>query len=142
MVVQASATATLTMKGRYEFLRLGVPFNETDVLSVRYKSANSAQMRFGGGVTRNIGRRYGIRAGVVIQSEPNKFTISIDSSPTSVVGSPAGIAIVPGGTNSVRFSTVAGTVSSLSGTISSFETFVGHGWKTNVAFDGGIFFRF
>jgi len=142
MVGQASPSATLTMKGRYEFIRLGVPFNETDTLSVRYKSANSAAIRFGGGVTRNIGRHYGVRAGVLIQSEPNKFHISIDSSPTLVAGSPTGIAVVPGGTSSIRFSTVPGTVSSLSGTLTGFETFVGHGWKTNVSFDGGIFFRF
>jgi len=142
MAAQTGAPLMVTVTGDYQFVRLGVPFHETDTATIRYHVANSAFFRAGGGATFALGRRYGLRGDMVVMVEPNNLRVTVETTPVGVAGLPTGVAVVPGLTNSIRFSTVAGTPSSLSTTLPEFETYAGGGLRLNVMFTGGLFFRF
>jgi hypothetical protein len=142
VATRTGSPLTVTVTGDYQFLRLGVPFHETDTVMIRYNVASAAFFRAGGGATIALGRRYGLRGDMVVMVQPNNLRVSVETTPANVVGSPTGVGVVPGLTNSIRFSTVAGTPSSLSTTLSEFETYAGGGLRLNVMFTGGLFFRF
>jgi hypothetical protein len=139
---QAGAEMAFTMAGDYQFVRLGVPFHEEDTVTVRYRSASVPFLRFGGGVTKDLGRKYGVRGDLGLILEPNRLRVVIDTTPTAVAGNPAGTGVVFGGPNTIRFSTVPGTPTSLSTELFEFETFKGAGLRVNLVASAGLFIRF
>lgn len=144
LIAATGSDASIGITGNYDFVRRTnpfPPFNETDRLMIRYDTGTSFLMSFGGGVTRDLTQRLGIRADAAFTAFPDRLTIHIDTSPSLVVGSPTGVTQLLG-TPGLQFSTAAGIPSNLSTSLVSFQTFQGAGWRTGLRVEAGLFFRF
>jgi hypothetical protein len=145
-VFNRGVNPSATLTGSYSFLfGATIPLSETDTLTVRTASEDTALIGvLGGGFTFDVSDRHGIRADLRLQLGGSPVNTVIDATP-AVVMTGAPFAISTGLNPSVQFAntTTLNRPSSLSGPrIAGQETFSGSGTNRQMTFAVGYFVRF
>jgi hypothetical protein len=143
-VSASPAPPTVTLTGRYSFISMfGAPFSETDTVTVRYGFRPAAVAMIGGGLTRDLGARVGIRLDARVHVGQNRLRTMLEARPviaqqfppvtTSTLSVPA-----------LQFTnnTASTNRSSLGGLITDFATFESRGWTSHVGVTAGWYVRF
>ena len=142
-VITDADDASVRLRGNYQFRLIDAfPFNETDIVDVRFTRRESAPVGLaGGGFTFDVARRQALRFDVRVHVGPGGHDTTVVATPSAVTGTAA--VALPSRTNpSLQFSTVPGNPSSLSGNLPSLETFRGDGLETRVLVSVGYVVRF
>jgi hypothetical protein len=144
LTIPTGTLPSATLEGRYRFSVLGeVPIDETDRVSLRYTRATTFVGVAGGGLARDMSKRWGVRLDGRILFGPDTTRVLLDAHPSSVRGAPTGF--IESFTNpAIQFSNdpSTGRVSSLGGTaLDAVAAFKG-GWQMRTIATVGVFARF
>ena len=141
--IRSGDLPTARLLGSYGFtlLTLG-PFQETDVILVRFTEKDTTPVGvFGGGVKYALSPRQGLRADVRVHVGPNSINTHVDTLPGRVVGGPPFVRL-SATTPSLVLSNTASVRSNLTGPpIDDLKTFTGSGADIQTSLTVGYYLR-
>jgi hypothetical protein len=143
VITQVGESPELVLEGKYRFAINGsMPIDETDRATVRVSRRPTLVAVLGGGLRRDLSRRWGVRMDGRVLIGRTATRLAVDATPGSVTGTPAGF-IESFTYPNLQFSNNAttGRVSTLGGTVEDFITSSG-GIQTRLRVTVGIFVRY
>ncbi len=136
----------VTLTGNYAFVTPGgSPIAETDQVSLRYHTSNSAVFAIGAGLRQWVTSHSGIRLDFRATLGSETTSVHVNATPTSVAGTPAGFVVQQPSNLSatVVFSNTAAQQTSLSGpAVVDLATAAASGFRFQWALTAGWFWRF
>lgn len=146
MSIARNGTSAI-VRGVYDFRSpAGLPFRETDTVTMKFSSGSGLLGFAGGGVTYALTERTGIRFDAGVAASQSKFTTTLSTAPVRTTNAaPLGVLVITSSNPSIQFVNFnsATTLSTLSGTaLQGVETFRGRGLQLQPAITVGIYRRF
>jgi hypothetical protein len=137
---------TVTLTGNYAFTAPGgVPIAETDKVSLRYHTSNSALFAFGAGLRHWVTSSGGIRLDFRATLGSETTSVHVDATPSSTTGTPGGFVVQQpaNGNATIVFSNTPSQRTSLSGpAVVDLATAAASGFRFQWALTAGWFWRF